>query len=165
MNYILFDEQSNRDNLKPLSFTRPLGELRVGILTVREKWEQRLNAKTSTLTEDYLQAKFPLAIEEDNLLINASVLPTVALVEQVANLNIGQQLVSNNVVVATRVRSLDEDEFETVNANEEVDLIEFCWDIFSKNGKEIQADYGFLTAGRKSQPISNTNKVSLFIII
>ena len=69
MNYILFDDQ-HRSDLLPLVFTRPVADIRIGILTIREKWEKYLNTKTSSLTEDYLSAKFPLIKGDDNILIN-----------------------------------------------------------------------------------------------
>ena len=75
MNYILFDESIVRTNLLPLTFTRPVCDVRVGILTIREKWEKRLKVKTSTLTEAYLSRKFPIFKENNNILINGSVCP------------------------------------------------------------------------------------------
>jgi len=74
MNYILFDNP-NRNELLPLTFTRPVADIRVGILTIREKWEKFLNTKTSTLTEDYLSIKYPVAKGEQNILINGSICP------------------------------------------------------------------------------------------
>ena len=76
MNYILFDESNVRTNLLPLTFMRPVGDIRIGILTIREKWEKRLNAKTSSLTDNYLSRKFPILKEDTNVLINGSVCPT-----------------------------------------------------------------------------------------
>ena len=57
MNFILFDDNT-RINLLPLTFTRPVAEIRFGILTIREKWERHLRMKTSSLTEEYLNKKF-----------------------------------------------------------------------------------------------------------
>ena len=71
MNYILFDGEE-RGNLLPLTYTRPVAELRIGILTIREKWEKHLGYTTSTLTEDYLSKKFPIVEDEINLMINSS---------------------------------------------------------------------------------------------
>ena len=77
MKIILFDDKS-WGTLRPLTFTRPISELRVGILTIREKWEKRFGDKVAYLTKDYLQEKFPLSVEDDNLLINSSVCPNDA---------------------------------------------------------------------------------------
>ena len=75
MNYILFDGTS-RNNLLPFTYTRPVADIRIGILTIREKWERLLGENTSTLTKTYLQEKFPLIKGNDDILINASYLPT-----------------------------------------------------------------------------------------
>ena len=69
MNFILFDDQS-KSNLLPFTFIRPIADIRVGILTIREKWELFLEAKTSTLTDRYLSYKFPIVQDEINILIN-----------------------------------------------------------------------------------------------
>jgi hypothetical protein len=81
MNYILFDESNVRTSLLPLTFMRPVGDIRIGILTIREKWEKRLNAKTSSLTENYLSIKYPTIKEDTNVLINGSVCPTDEIIE------------------------------------------------------------------------------------
>ena len=71
MNYILFDDF--RNNLLPLTYTRPVSEIRIGILTITEKWERFLNTKCSFYTEDYLQQKFSLNTKDDNLWVNGSI--------------------------------------------------------------------------------------------
>ena len=99
MNFILFDDAS-RGDLLPLTFTRPVADIRVGILTIREKWEKLLNTKTSTLTEKYLSAKFPLIKGEMNILINGSVLPTEDLVKAILALKPNQALVCKEYIIA-----------------------------------------------------------------
>ena len=74
-NLILFDNE-RRDHLLPLTYLRPVADLRVGILTIREKWERHLGISASFLTQDYLSGKFPLSYGKDNLLLNATVLPS-----------------------------------------------------------------------------------------
>ena len=76
MNYILFDGPS-RNNLLPLTYTRPVAEIRVGILTIREKWETFLQSTITTTTEDYLSDKFPMVEFDENIFINASFLARV----------------------------------------------------------------------------------------
>ena len=73
MNYILFDGP-HRDNLLPLTYTKPVADLRIGILTIREKWEKYLGSTTTTVTEDYLANKFPMVEMEENVMINAHIL-------------------------------------------------------------------------------------------
>ncbi len=82
MNYILFDSDV-RNALLPFTYTRPVADIRVGILTIREKWEKHLGLTTTTITEEYLEEKYPMVEMEKNVLINASFIPTDALVEKV----------------------------------------------------------------------------------
>ncbi len=164
MNYILFDS-SRRKNLLPLVFTRPVADIRIGILTIREKWEHYLEAETSTLTESYLSKKFPLRKEKDNLLINASILPTDALVKAIQLLKPGQSLSKDNFVVALRLKAEDIDKMPgDKNLNEVQTKLEFLkvnntWDIFAKNDQAIREDFKLLTEGRKSAPLSESNFV------
>ncbi|MCF6171287.1 MAG: GlmU family protein [Bacteroidales bacterium] len=164
MNYILYDS-FRRNNLLPFVYTRPVADIRIGILSIREKWERMLGAKTSTLTEDYLEKKYPLLRADDNVLINGSVLPTKQLAEQIAKLDTGQTLVKGEVILAMRLSAADIDGFDV---NE--DLIEHVfegdflkinnsWDIFKKNAQAILDDFELLTRGRKSAELSGTNFV------
>ena len=79
MNIILFD--NNRENYYPLSYTRPISIFRVGILTIKEKWEKYYDS-VSIKTADYLTNKFPVNIKEDNLWIDASILPSKELITE-----------------------------------------------------------------------------------
>ncbi|MFS4468057.1 GlmU family protein [Maribacter sp. 2210JD10-5] len=161
MNYILFDGPV-RNNLLPFTFTRPVGEIRIGIMTIKEKWEAYLKNSISYLTEDYLNVKYPLVIAEENILINASVLPDESLLEAIANLKHHQALIQNNTVIAYTTESVvqnsDMSGFDTITYERDIFQIEYTWDIFSKNAEALQADFDFITRGRKSQPISDTNK-------
>ena len=112
MNYILFDD-ARRIHLLPFTYTRPMTDIRIGIMTIREKWEFLLNSKTSTLTEKYLSKKYPLVKESDNILINGSILPGHELIDEILNLNSGEQLVKDNIVVAYRIA-----ETEQINLSE-----------------------------------------------
>ncbi|HOT89874.1 MAG TPA: putative sugar nucleotidyl transferase, partial [Bacteroidales bacterium] len=99
MNYILFDNP-NRNHLLPLTFIRPVADIRIGILTIREKWERYLNTKTSTLTEDYLSKKFPIIKGKSNILINGSICPSPELVKKIIKLKPNQALVQGEILVA-----------------------------------------------------------------
>lgn len=162
MNYILFDG-TVRNALLPFTFTRPVAEIRVGILTIREKWEKFLGSTTTTITEDYLSEKYPMVELEENILINASFLPNEALVELVKNLKPNEAIFQKDEIVAFYSLETQEDpDFSKYNPIEyEGDIlrIEHTWDIFSKNGKAMEADFNLLTEGRKSAPISKTNTV------
>ncbi|MDR0969908.1 MAG: GlmU family protein [Lentimicrobiaceae bacterium] len=164
MNYILFDD-TNRTNLFPLTFTRPTAEIRIGILTIREKWEQYLGAKTSFLTEDYLSKKFPIATAELNMLINGSVCPTKELVDQIKELKPGQALFKDEILIADyldsdSVISFDKEskDSEIVETTSNFIYIANTWDIFKYNAQAINDDFVLLTTGRKSHPISDTNR-------
>ena len=160
MNYILFDG-TVRDNLLPFTFTRPVADIRVGILTIREKWEKYLGNTTTTITEEYLSEKFPMVEMEENVLINASFLPNQKLIDLVQDLKENEAIFQGNEVIAFFTNeSQEEVDFDTYKQIEfEEDLIQIVntWDIFSKNGEALQADFDFITEGRKSQPIPKSN--------
>lgn len=166
MNYILFDN-FRRNNLLPLTYTRPVADIRVGILTIREKWEKYLKVKTSTLTEDYLSEKFPIKEEDDNVMINGSILPTIELVNKIQALKRNSVLVKGDVIIAMRVDSTDLDNLEDENIDHidsedyagEFLKINHTWDIFNLNAKAIAEDFHLITKGRKSAPVSKTNLV------
>lgn len=162
VNTILFDG-SFRTDLLPLTFTRPVCDLRIGILTVREKWEKRLNLTTSTLTEAYLSKKFPINAADDNLLIHGAVCPTDELVAAIHRLSPGQQLAQGDLVVAIRADRADDTVTalrpDAIQFTGDVTVIRHPWDIFSKNGRELVADFELLTAGRESLPLSASNTV------
>ena len=84
MNFILFDG-AFRNNLLPFTYTRPVADIRFGILTIREKWEIVLGTTTTTVTEDYLSDKYPMVEMPNNIMINASFCPHDSLVNLIKN--------------------------------------------------------------------------------
>jgi len=173
MNIVLFDDQQ-RANLLPLAYTRPVTDIRVGILTIREKWEALLGKSTSSHTESYLSAKFPLEVASENLFINGSVFPTANLVQSIQNLEPGKALVHGDVLVAGVLDADSANSFdpakndwsdtETYSGN--LSKLSALWDVFSMNGEQIQADFDIITAGKTSQQASSTNNIignNLFI--
>lgn len=156
MNYILFDGNV-RNSLLPFTYTRPVADIRIGIFTIREKWEHVLGLTTTTITEEYLESKYPMVEMEENILINASFIPSKELVEQVKKLSKNQAIFKGEEVIAFYTTdSQEEVDFESYEQIEFVsDLIEVknTWDIFSLNDQAIQADFDLITEGRKSQPI------------
>jgi UDP-N-acetylglucosamine diphosphorylase/glucosamine-1-phosphate N-acetyltransferase len=167
MNYILFDDQS-RTNLLPLTFMRPVAEIRIGILTIREKWERMLDTATSTLTENYLSEKFPIKKEDNNILINGSVCPSAGLIKEIQKLKPNQALVTEDTIIALHILAEDLDDtadmdisgIEEVLTEIKVLKINDPWDIFSKNGEALKQDFELLTKGKKSQKLSSTNRVA-----
>jgi UDP-N-acetylglucosamine diphosphorylase/glucosamine-1-phosphate N-acetyltransferase len=161
MNYILFD--ASRNSLLPLTYTRPVCDIRIGILTIREKWEKYLGEKTSTITEDYLSAKYPTEQSEEMMLINGSICPTPKLLKAIKGLKVGQALVCQGNVVAmykTKAQFLSEED-STQEIEVEYDFIKInnTWDIFVLNDKALREDFELLTQNRKSTPLSSTNRV------
>ena len=170
MNYILFDGNV-RNALLPFTYTRPVADIRIGILTIREKWEHRLGLTTTTITEEYLEEKYPMVEMAKNILINSSYLPTKALVEQVKLLSENQAIFNKGEVVAFFAKKTQEevnfDTYEQFEFEDDVIKIDHTWDIFSKNGEAIEQDFQLLTHGRRSQPIPEgvryLNKEHIFI--
>ncbi len=165
MNYILFDTQAWH-NLLPLTYTRPIGEIRIGILTIREKWEKIFHAKFQHHTQEYLSTKYPCVFEDENLMINASLLPNEKLVEEIKQLKKGEALISGETVLATLLSKEQALEFlahgnKTMVQNTTTispSLVNHPWDIFRLNGQEIESDFKLITQGRKSAPISPSNR-------
>ena len=170
MNYILFDG-TVRNSLLPLTFTKPVADLRIGILTIREKWETYLGFTTTTLTEDYLEEKFPMVEMAQNVMINASFLPTLSLAEMIMELKENQAIFKDEEVIAfftvDSQETIDFDNYEQIEFNDEVLQIKNTWDLFSFNDIALIADFELITEGRISQPIPEgvryINKENIFI--
>jgi UDP-N-acetylglucosamine diphosphorylase/glucosamine-1-phosphate N-acetyltransferase len=162
MNYILFDG-TVRNALLPFTFTRPVADIRVGILTIREKWEKYLGYTTTTLTEEYLMEKFPMVEMEENIMINASFLPNDILSEMVMSLEVNQAIFYEDEVIAFYSKDTQEevdfDNYEIIEFTNECIKIEHTWDIFVKNDIAIREDFELITEGRKSQPIPQSVNV------
>lgn len=169
-NIILFDDD-NWEGLLPLTFTKPICELRVGILTIREKWEKHLNATGSFITQDFLSEKYPIHIKSDNIIINSTVLPTPKLLKLIKQLGPNEAILEGEELLAARLTrdqfdSLIDDkgitELEGIDVSNDTDLIRRIirpCDLFTHNDVELRNDFALLTQGRKSNPISDTNTV------
>ena len=162
MNFILFDGDS-RTHLLPFTYTRPVADIRVGILTIREKWEYYLGTTTTTVTEDYLSEKFPMVELEENIMINASFLPNEELVETIMSLSENQAIFKGEDVIAFYTKDSQDDvnleTYESIEFDYDVLTVTRTWDIFSKNDEAIRADFELLTKDRTSQPIPESNNI------
>ncbi|KIQ14037.1 glucose-1-phosphate thymidylyltransferase [Flavobacterium sp. MEB061] len=162
MNYILFDGPV-RNALLPFTFTRPVADILIGIMTIRQKWEMRLGSTITTITEEYLSAKFPMVEMEENVMINAAYLPNDTLAEMVSDLKENQAIFKGDDVIAfftnENQEEVDFDSYEIIQYNEDCITVENTWDIFSKNDAAIRADFDYLTEDRKSQPIPKSVNV------
>lgn len=168
-NIILFDSDI-RDQLLPITYTRPVCELRIGILTIREKWELWLKGRVSYITQDYLSEKYPISIASDNLVINGAILPDTQLCQLVQNLKFNEALLKNGELIAAR---LDERQFYNLMEDNDIEELEgfeleestkllainHVWDIFSFNDNAMRSDFSMLTKGRTSAPLSKTNQL------
>ncbi len=170
MNYILFDGNV-RNQLLPFTYTRPVADIRVGILTIREKWEHYLGYSTTTVTEDYLTEKFPMVEMEENILINASFLPTDNLVKIIKALQKNQAIFFEDEPLAffsEEDQEIDFDNFDVLQYTYDDGIkISHTWDIFKYNAEAIERDFKLLTKNRTSQPIPEgvyaVNKNNIFI--
>lgn len=166
MNYILFDDEAWND-LRPLTFTRPVAEIRVGILTIREKWEKRLNASFGFLTQKYLSVKYQKVVEDENVMINGSILPNSDLISAIQNLKLGEYLAKENLIIAAKLSDTDVNlvkeeaisEKIKIEYNKEIVRIAMSYDIFGLNDFALREDFEFLTKGRSSQVLSDTVNV------
>ena len=166
MNYILFDDKS-WENLLPLTFTRPVAEIRAGILSIKEKWEKHLNAKLSYLTQKFLTEKYSLLVGEENILICGAVIPNKDLLDEINNLSLNEAIVKDNKIVAVKLEKQKvvgfdyslTDEYKLKEYNNEIIKINWPWHVFSFNDKNIRSDFELLTKGRKSAKLSSSNNV------
>jgi len=159
MNHILFDGP-HRDQLLPFTYTRPVADIRVGILTIREKWEKHLGFTITTVTEDYLSEKFPMVEMELNVMINASFLPNIEIIGLINKLKNNEAIFKGEDVIAFCVEEgaehNDFSDFKAIEFENDILKIENTWDIFSKNAEAIKADFNLITEDKKSQPIPNS---------
>lgn len=157
-NLVLFESEDDVQSLLPFTFTRPIAEIRVGTLSIREKWEKWTGQKVSNLTRDYLQKKFPAKMDTDNLFINGTIWPADELVNAILQLEIGDALVKDGRLIACRARRFDGDisKYNQVNYNGQITQTTKPWHIFSMAGQGIESDFQMLTKGRKSAALSST---------
>lgn len=161
MNLILFDDPATRINLLPFTFTRPIATIRVGILTIVEKWEKCLQVSASFLTDPYLQKKFPLKASHDNLFVNSSWCPTTEAVQVVLNLKQGELLSQDGIILAWRSQetTLPSGSATPVNYTGSITLINQVWKIFQENASQLKFDFALLTKGRKSAGVNDKHTV------
>jgi UDP-N-acetylglucosamine diphosphorylase/glucosamine-1-phosphate N-acetyltransferase len=159
-----FEIKEDRINLLPFTFLRSIADIRVGILTIREKWEKYLLPDEVTfLTDDYLTSVYTSPKKDDiYLFVNASVLPDYSLLENVRNLRGNEVLSGVNhepLAVLCQLNDFVNKNFSSEITYSEYLKISYKWDIFLKNGEEIEKDFALLTQNKKSQKISSSNLI------
>lgn len=169
MNIILFDSEA-RNHLLPLTATRPMGELRLGLFTMRGRWERHLKGTASYITQDYLHDKYPIRIEQENLIVNAAILPSPAIISRIEELNTGEALLYEGDLLAARISDaqfellMGDDELSELQGIEISDRIKAqkvnrVWDLIYMNHQAIFDDFQWIIQNRTSAPLSDTNRV------
>lgn len=167
-NIILFDDES-REQMLPLSYTRPVAEIRTGIFTIRERWEKLLKGHASYITSDYLNQRFPMHLEDDNIVINGAVMPNDRLVRLIEQLEPNEALMDDGNLIAAR---LNHHQFENLLRDESIEEISgleladtpfihlsYPWDLFLYLRATIEYDFNLITKGRTSQTLPSNNQV------
>ncbi|ADB42052.1 GlmU family protein [Spirosoma linguale] len=161
-NLVLFDDPIIRTALLPLTFTRPVAGIRIGILTLAEKWTKLLGHTPSYLVEPYLQTKFPQQAGTDNWYVNGAVCPTAALTQAIRALPENTGLITHDgLILAIHTNThltaapVLNDDYPLRTFTEPLTIVRNLWDIFVENGDQIRADFASLTAGRTSAPITD----------
>jgi UDP-N-acetylglucosamine diphosphorylase/glucosamine-1-phosphate N-acetyltransferase len=165
MAIILFDGNAHQ-TLLPLTYTRPVADLRLGVLTIAEKWGKRLKQDFSYHTQAYLSIKFPMKIERENLFINGGVCPDEQLLEAIDKLKAGEALKFDGRLIAVKLSEGDAKVFDASAQSDRVInytgtpvIIKFPEDIFRNNDAELKKDFQLLSKGRTSAAVSATNTI------
>jgi UDP-N-acetylglucosamine diphosphorylase/glucosamine-1-phosphate N-acetyltransferase len=168
---VLFDDEY-REQFLPLSWTRPVADFRIGIFTIREKWEKRLNAASTTATVDYLRNyNFPFEVNaaDTQLWINGRVLPTAELVSEVLALETGDALIKGELLIAVnngnsieKLNAYSKDhltgDFALKQSKAGPIVLRRVHDIFTHNGRAITEDLELISQSKCGKP-STTNTV------
>ncbi|MCU0401343.1 MAG: GlmU family protein [Algoriphagus sp.] len=160
---LLFDDPAIRGSLLPFTFTRPVADIRVGILKISEKWNKYTGANISFLTQDYLQAKFPRN-NERALAVNGSWLPDGEAFQALTSLNEDQALYFGKIFLAGYIGETEKNlsfaaDKKPVQLPFEPVLLQKTWQIFQFNGSEIRKDYSLLTNGRASRSVNDPHTI------
>lgn len=162
MNIILFDGPE-WENMRPLTLTKPFAEMRIGILSFKDRWMKYLGGNYSYLTRDYLSKKYPAHIESQNIFINPSFFPNPTLAKSIVELKEGESIWQNDEPVAAcmGIEQFVEQRFDDSKKKSESAAahVRFLWELFLYNEFAIRHDFDLITKNRKSQPISKTNNV------
>jgi UDP-N-acetylglucosamine diphosphorylase/glucosamine-1-phosphate N-acetyltransferase len=165
-NFILFDD-SSWEQLLPLTFSKPIAEIRFGINTVKEKWENFLGSRCSYLTRPYLSIKYKSLFKGENVLINSSVMPDDEILSEINNLKVNEALVKEEVIIAinTADKILKEvnteilKEYKQIQSKCNLFKINHLWELFKHNREAIVNDFKIIIKGRKSLDISKNNSL------
>lgn len=162
MNIILFDDAVIRKSLLPLTYTRPVAEIRIGILKISEKWAKHLDSNVSFQTEEYLSRKFIKETAEENLFINGALCPNEKLLQAISKLVLGEVLTKDGQLLAAKCTELNEennDSLKQIDYTQEAILIDEVYKIFKQNASQLELDFKLITKGRTSANITDLHTI------
>lgn len=149
MNFILTDNTEDWKNFLPLTFTRPISEIRIGILTIVEKWNNFLNTTCSYSTVEHLSKKYKIKKTDASIYINSSVLPDKALVDAIISLKSNEKLIKKSTLIAFNSTSNG----KAIEYPNEIFQLKNLTDIFTQNEKAFLLDYLLITQNRSSKEL------------
>lgn len=168
MQYLLFEDQSYFD-LWPLTFTRPLSDLRVGIDKLHEKWTRFLGQPVGCIAYSYLATQFSrFDPTQESLCLNGKFIPDTEWARSLQEAcapgtfleNTGKEILAfrckpevlgsfDGIVTAERLIGAD---LRPLPAPAyERPAIRFPWDIFRLNGQCIREDFEAVIGNNTSQ--------------
>ncbi|MGI9541663.1 MAG: GlmU family protein [Cyclobacteriaceae bacterium] len=168
MNIIFFDHPQLRKSLLPLTYTRPVAGLRVGIFTIAEKWEQIYEQSAGYITQPHLTESYPGNPGDSNLLINGAACPSSELIQVIDALEMDCALMQDGLLLALRTNRAghalfaENGDFEAKDIVEyygDAHIIRYPWDIFKYNAAEIVEDFELVTKGRISSGIQDKHTI------
>ena len=166
MNYILVDLPKHKENLLPLTYFRPIAELRIGIDTLKEKWEDLLEEKVSFLTDDYLSEKFPVKWASENIYISSHIIPNEEVIGEIKNLSTFTSLFDDSgEIIAYKGNEITREEFIEIHKKGTDKMIPspkkicFPWDLVRLNELQILSDFERIIKGKQPEKLSKTNLI------
>lgn len=157
MQIVLIDNEDNRRQLLPITYTRPAADICVGLYTLEERWKEYLPGDYSHMTAEYLRELYPApaSVDDMTLYVAGNVVADEAIAAAASSLRPGQRLVTDGLVIASRG---DDASCDIAYAGE-VLALRHVYDIFTLNDRIIKLDFAKATAGRESRSLSATNTV------
>lgn len=157
MNLVLSDNGLHL-RFAPITITRPLGELRIGLFTLAERWALLMEhySPVQFQTENpFIQEHFNYTPHQSDLVINAAVVPNAKLVQQVRGLSDNQELIYNEIWIARKGNG----ENKILTKEEPVAILNQRWDLYLKNEQVIKSDFDWFCLKQQTQRLSESNTV------
>ena len=162
MDHIIFFDFDSHDRLLPLTLTRPVSELRLGILTIREKWALLFeSASFSHITTEALEPLFPISIQDENILINSAAIPSRSLQYLIADLALNEALMLDGELIAARLprqqfeyllRGGDLEDITGFELEQDIQIIRNLWELPNLSKAQISEDLALMSREDKDHP-------------